>query len=157
MYKQARTTSLIIHILFVGFYIIYSSMSDIYQFLPPLLGILFVIFHKHSNDEQLFVSLLVFLCLTFYELHKSLTFGIMPIVFCITYFFIAKRLEALFSNNFLFMILYTAAIYLIYYAGTILCNVLFGIPALRLSSLFAYYLIIDCALALAYNYFIVKE
>ncbi|STQ86526.1 hypothetical protein LS73_003830 [Helicobacter muridarum] len=157
MHKRKQIKSFILALLAVGFYVFYTSMSDIYPLLPPLIGILFTLFNKYSNDKQLYVPLLVLLCLAFYELDKSLIFGIMPIVFCFTYFFISRRLESILSGNLSFMVLYIGILYLLYCGGIILCNILFNIPMLQFSFIFIYYLLADCIGTAIYCYFVLKE
>ena len=134
-------------------YAAYISVSDIYPLLPHLIGILFLIFHKHYDDEQFYAPMIVILCLFFYEFDKSLVVGIMPCVFFITRLFVVKRLESMLNTNSLFIALYIVAVYLLYMVGATLCNILFKIEIPEYSTIYIYYLFVDCALGLVYHIF----
>lgn len=137
-------------------YVIYTSLSDIYPLLPPLVGVLFLIFHKHYNDKNHYVSILVLLCVFYYEFDKSLIFGIMPLVFFITHLLVASALESAMELNWLFIVIYVALLYLLYVAGMILCNILFKTNVLDFSLIYVYYAVFDCALALLYYFLFMR-
>lgn len=156
LYRKSKNISFIYHILGFGFYLIYTSLSDIYPLLPPLVGVLFLIFHKHYNDKNHYVSILVLLCVFYYEFDKSLIFGIMPLVFFITHLLVASALESAMELNWLFIVIYVALLYLLYVAGMILCNILFKTNVLDFSLIYVYYAVFDCALALLYYFLFMR-
>lgn len=139
------------------FYVIYTSLSDIYPLLPPLIGVLFIIFHRHYNERELYLPLLVLLCIGFYELDKSLVFGILPIVFFVVHFFVARRLESIINTNSVFIVAYVALLYLLYFAGLRLSGSLFGTAVLDLSLTLIYYLIADLLISLVYYYLFIRR
>lgn len=134
-------------------YMIYISISDIYPLMPHLIGVLFLIFHKHYDDEQFYIPIIVLVCLFFYEFDKSLIVGIMACVFFITRLFVVKQLESLMNTNSFFVVLYIIAVYLLYMVGAILCNILFKVEIPQYSTIYIYYLLIDCGLGLFYHFF----
>lgn len=156
VYKQTKTKHILLIFLEVIAYLLYIIMSDIYPFLPPLMGVLFLIFHKHYNDEKFYIPAIILACLFFYEFDKSLLVGVIPCVFFIVKFFVAGRLESIMLINTVFVLIYVCSLYLIYFAGLLLCNILFKTTMLSISVIYIYYLAIDCALALLY-YLFVKE
>ncbi len=157
IYKQTKTKQFFYIIFGILFYIIYTSTSDIYPMLPPLIGVLFLIFHKSFNNDKIYISIIVLICLLFYELDKSLIIGIAPCVFFVVHLFIAQQLESLLLVNVIFILIYVIALYIFYFAGMLLCNVLFKTQILEFSTLYIYYLVIDSILALIYYYLFVKE
>ena len=105
LYKERKKSHIVLHVLGVVAYVLYVSMSDIYPLLPPLVGVLFLIFHRHYNDKNIYIPILVILCVFYYEFDKSLVVGIMPCVFFIVHLFIASRLESFLTLNIFFLVL----------------------------------------------------
>ncbi|RDU67087.1 hypothetical protein CQA53_02185 [Helicobacter didelphidarum] len=158
MFYKHITKPYIVRLLFgVALYIVYVSMSDIYPLLPPLIGILFVIFHKFNNLQQTYIPIFIVFCIFFYELDKSLIIGIIPCVFFIVHIFVAQQLESLLHVNSFFIIVYVVALYLFYLAGMILCNILLNTPVLEFSFIYVYYMIIDSILALVYYFIFIRD
>ncbi|MWV62441.1 hypothetical protein DCO58_04205 [Helicobacter saguini] len=155
-YKKSKVNHNIYFIFFAIAYLIYTSLSDIYPLLPPLVGVLFLIFHKHYNDRNHYVSILVLLCVFYYEFDKSLIFGIMPLVFFVTHLLVANSLESAMELNWLFIVIYVALLYLLYVAGMILSNILFKTNVLDFSLIYVYYAVFDCALALLYYFLFMR-
>lgn len=156
-YIRNKAKHIFLPIFGVFAYLLYTMMSDIYPLLPPFMGVLFLIFHRHFDEERFYVPTLVVLCLFFYEFDKSLLAGVAPCVFFVVQFFIAQQLESLLLVNVFFILIYVCALYLLYFAGLLLCNVLFKTPMPAVSSVYIYYLVLDCILALIYYYAIIKE
>lgn len=156
-YKRTKTKHITFIVLGIIAYLFYVMMSDIYPILPPLMGMLFLIFHKHYNDEKFYTSTIVLACLFFYEFDKTLLVGVIPCVFFIVRFFVAEQLESIVLINAPFVLVYVCSLYLLYFAGLLLCNVLFKTPMLSFSTIYMYYLIMDCISALIYYYLAIKE
>lgn len=154
-----RTKKVYIFFLMLCFciYILYICLSDIYPFLPPFVGVLFMIFYHHYDDEQFYIPIFILFALFFYEFDKSLVVGIMPCVFFIVYWFIVERLESALHVNMFFIPIYVCAVYLFYVGGMVLSNLLFQTPILNFTSLFLYYIIFDCLASLLYYYIWIKE
>lgn len=156
-YKYAKTKHIFLIFFGVVAYLLYVMMSDIYPFLPPLMGVLFLIFHRHYDEERFYIPIIVLACLLFFEFDKVLLAGIIPCVFFIVQFFIAQQLESILLVNAIFVLVYVCMLYLLYFAGLLLCNILFKTPMLATSTIYIYYLLIDCLLALLYYYIAIKE
>ncbi|PAF45823.1 hypothetical protein BKH40_02680 [Helicobacter sp. 11S02629-2] len=129
---------------------IYISASDIYPILPPLLGLLFMIFHQSFKRREFYRVIAVFLILGFFELDKLLVFGILPLVFFVIRYFVTLRLEDIANENLFFVSLYVVGIYLFYIAGMLLSNILFGTLNIDFKPILIYYFIIDLLVTLAY-------
>ena len=157
LYKERKKSHIVLHVLGVVAYVLYVSMSDIYPLLPPLVGVLFLIFHRHYNDKNIYIPILVILCVFYYEFDKSLVVGIMPCVFFIVHLFIASRLESFLTLNIFFLVFYVASCYMLYIAGMLLCNIIFKTPVLDFSSVYMYYAIVDAAFMLLYYFIFIKE
>lgn len=156
-YKHTKTKHIFLIFFGVVAYFLYVVMSDIYPLLPPLMGVLFLMFHRHYDDEKFYIPIVILACLLFFEFDKVLLAGIIPCVFFIVQFFIAQQLESILLVNAVFVLIYVCMLYLLYFAGLLLCNILFKTPMLDVSTIYIYYLILDCALALLYYYIFIKE
>ncbi len=157
IYKRTKAKYILLVVGGVITYFLYIVMSDIYPLLPPLMGILFLIFHQHYNEEKFYIPIVIIGCLFFYEFDKALLTGIIPCVFFIVQLFIAQQLESILLVNAFFILIYICALYLLYFAGLLLCNILFKTPMLAISSIYIYYLIMDCIFAILYYYIFIKE
>lgn len=156
-YKYTKTK----HNFFIFFgvivYFLYVMMSDIYPILPPLMGVLFLVFHRNYNEEKFYIPLIIIACLFFFEFDKVLLAGVIPCVFFIVQIFIAQQLESILLVNAIFVLIYVCMLYLLYFAGLLLCNILFKTPMLTASTIYIYYLVVDCLFALLYYYIAIKE
>lgn len=156
-YKYTKTKQVFLILLGVVAYFLYVMMSDIYRILPPFMGVLFLIFHRYYDKERFYIPIVILACLLFFEFDKALLAGIIPCVFFIVQFFIAQQLESILLVNAVFVLIYVCMLYLLYFAGLLLCNVLFKTPMLSASIIYVYYLVVDCFFALLYYYIIIKE
>lgn len=155
-YKYTKTKHIFLILFAVISYFIYVMMSDIYPFLPPLIGVLFMIFHRNYND-RFYISAIIVACLLFFEFDKMLLAGIIPCIFFIVQFFIARQLESVLLANVFFVFIYVCMLYLLYFFFLLLCNMLFKTTMLAMSSIYIYYFFIDCFFTLLYYYITTKE
>jgi len=71
---------------YIIFFVIYQSLSSIYLFLPPLLGVLFYLFSISLKDDDTVNSFFIILCLLIFEADKGY-----PIFSSILYFLIIYK------------------------------------------------------------------
>lgn len=62
-------------LLLVGAFVIYTSLSTLYLFLPPLLAVLFVAYYKALSRHDLFGLLVVIAMMLVFEAEKGFWFG----------------------------------------------------------------------------------
>ncbi|MFA5214482.1 hypothetical protein [Sulfuricurvum sp.] len=62
-------------LLLVGAFVVYTSLSTLYLFLPPLLAVLFLAFYKALTRHDLFGLLIVIAMLLIFEAEKGFWFG----------------------------------------------------------------------------------
>lgn len=81
------------------FFALYCFLGDIFVFLPPMLGVMFVLF-SHSIVQRKYANLvLIFLFLLWMECDRGLPLGVLTIFFTLYYFLIYIPMEFLFRKN----------------------------------------------------------
>lgn len=80
-------------LLLVGVFVIYTSLSTLYLFLPPLLAVLFVAFYKALNRYDLFGLLIVIAMMLVFEAEKGFWFGSTVLFFTLVSQMIIPKLE----------------------------------------------------------------
>lgn len=78
---------------------LYCFLGDIFVFLPPMLGVMFVLF-SHSIVQRKYANLvLIFLFLLWMECDRGLPLGVLTIFFSFYYFLVYIPMEFLFRKN----------------------------------------------------------
>lgn len=81
------------------FFALYCFLGDVFVFLPPMLGVMFVFF-CHSVMQRKYANLaLIFLFLLWMECDKGLPLGVLVIFFTFYYFLVFIPMEFLFRKN----------------------------------------------------------
>lgn len=93
--------------------IVYCCLTDLYVILPPLFGILFLLFAKTLKEQKMGLLFLLLMCLFFIELDKGVLFGSLFLIFCGLYFTFYLPLSFVFQKVFTFKIFCIFCIYLI--------------------------------------------
>lgn len=129
--------------IYVALFVIYESISSIYLFLPPLLGILFFLFiNSLKNDDSLSLFLIVF-CLLVFESEKGYHLFSVVIYFALIYWYVLPRLEQNFSCEPCIKISIVLLAYIgFYFFGVVLSNVFLAeMPSINYYV--AYYILVE--------------
>ncbi|PAF52196.1 hypothetical protein [Helicobacter sp. 13S00477-4] len=137
-------------LLLICFYF-YTCLSDVYLFLPPMIGLLFVFYIQISRDNLWILSFAVFVCLIFFEYDHDQHAGILPLVFVVTNWLVIKKFRLLFEENVFFVIIYIALIYLVYFFSLYSFGIFNGVFNSDLSLSFVYYIFYESCLAIIYE------
>jgi len=126
----------------VGF-LLYTALSGIYLFLPPLLAVLFILFVKAlKNNNSLFVFSVVF-CLVVFEAENNYVLFSTVIYFLIIYKYIIPKIIINFSCNSCIKIATVLLVYIGFFIfNSILSNV-FLVPMPSLNYYIIYYIVIE--------------
>lgn len=133
----------IVPLLYVVFFIIYSSLSAVYPILPPLFALLLVLFSKALDRKDSILALLISLCLVVFEAN----FGYM-LFSSIVYFYIAQKLimpkvEQSVSCVSCIRITYVLLAYIGYFLFLTLLSNIFLLQAPSLNYYIIYYIVIE--------------
>ena len=80
-------------LLLVGAFVVYTSLSTLYLFLPPLLALLFLAFYKALNRHDLFGLLIVIAMMLIFEAEKGFWFGSTILFFTFLSRFLIPKIE----------------------------------------------------------------
>lgn len=99
MQRNRLTQKNIGYFLAFAFFALYCFLGDIFLFLPPMLGVMFVLF-SHSIVQRKYANLvLIFLFLLWMECDRGLPLGVTTLFFSLYYFAVYIPFEFLFRKN----------------------------------------------------------
>ncbi|MDO7253177.1 hypothetical protein [Helicobacter cappadocius] len=137
-------------LLLVGFSF-YISVSDIYLYLPPMLGLLFIFYMQTSRENRWVVSISIVACLIFFEYDHDERAGILPLIFVFTNWLVVKRLRLLFEENIFFVFIYVPLIYAVYFFVLYLLGMFAGGISSNLEPIFISYVFYEACLGIVYE------
>jgi hypothetical protein len=130
-------------IIYTALFVVYISLSSIYLFLPPMFGVLFVIFSKVLKDENSLGIFLVSFCLLVFESEKGYTLFTSVIYFIILYRFIIPKLQQNFSCISCIKFLSIVFVYIGFYLFCLLLANIFLLPLPNITYYIIYYIVIE--------------
>ncbi len=136
----------IINILLFIFILFYSSLTDIFYWLPPLLGIAFVLFCRYMDTRKFYYIFLLMVYLLFFEAGAGFPFLSAVIFFCIAYFIFMPYLRFLVCSPKYLIPFYTLFIYYGYFLFCSIMGYITGMPVPNISLLFLVFSIIDAVI-----------
>ena len=129
--------------LYVIVYIIYESMSSVYLFLPPLLGVLFVLLVNALDKNETMSVIMIVLCLVVFEADKGYILFTSTIYFLLAYKFIIPKI--IHSSNCVSCIKmsYIILAYIGYYLSNALFANIFLLEIPSIDYYIIYYIVIE--------------
>ena len=129
--------------LYVLFFVIYQSLSSIYIFLPPLLGVLFYIFAIALKEKNtLNISLIIF-CILIFEVDKGYKMFSAILFFLIVYRFILPSIIKNFSCYSCIRSSYTILAYIGFFLFNLILSYIFMNDMPSFNYYIIYYIIIE--------------
>ncbi len=128
---------------YAALFFIYSALSGIYLFLPPLLVILFVLFSKSIKDQNQPLLMLTIFCLVLFESQYEYVLLSTAFYFSILHYFVIPKLEQTIScitcNRIIIVTLIYIGFYLFYnfFAG------IFSLPLASINYFVIYYAMVE--------------
>ena len=124
-------------------YILYSSLSSIYPFLPPLFGVLFLLFVRAVEREDILFLMLVSFDLLVFEANYGEIFFSSIFYFYIATKFLLPKIEQSFNCYSCVRIMYVIFAYIGYYIFLMLLSKIFLFPMVHINYYIVYYIIIE--------------
>ncbi len=128
---------------YVIFFIIYTSLSSIYLFLPPMFAVLFVLFINALKKEDALSLFLISFCLIIYESQMSFPLFSSIIYFGLIYKFVIPKLKKNFGCAACIKASYVLLAYIGFYLFLSLLSNIFMLPAPSINYYIIYYIIIE--------------
>jgi len=125
-------------------YILYSSLSSIYLFLPPLFSLLFFLFVHSLRREHLLSLVFISFALLVFEANYGEVFFSTIFYFYIATKFLLPKIEQSFNCYSCIRILYVLLAYIGYFLFLLLISQIFLLPIeVHISYYMLYYIIIE--------------
>ena len=128
---------------YVALFVLYSSLSSIYPFLPPLLGLLFVFFIRALDREDIFALALISFSLLVFEANNGYLFFSSIFYFYIAAKFLLPKVEQNFNCYSCIRIMYILMAYIGYFLFLMLLSKIFLLPEQHISYYIIYYIVIE--------------
>lgn len=143
MQRSITNKKSIAPLIYIVLFAIYESLSSIYLFLPPLLGVLFVLFVDALEREDTVSVMVVSFCLVLFEADKGYILFTSIIYFILVYKFIMPRLIQSTSCYSCIKISYVVLAYLGFFVFNYILSKIFLSPMPTMSYYIIYYIIIE--------------
>jgi protein-S-isoprenylcysteine O-methyltransferase Ste14 len=129
--------------IYVALFVFYSSLSSIYLFLPPLLGVLFVLFIRAQEREDILALVLICFSLLIFEANFGYLFFSSIFYFYVASKFLLPKIEQNFNCYSCVRIMYVLLAYIGYYLFLILLSKIFLLPLPHIDYYIVYYIVIE--------------
>ena len=143
MQRSITNKKSIAPLVYIVLFAVYESLSSIYLFLPPLLGVLFVLFVDALEREDTIAVMVVAFCLVLFEADKGYTLFTSIIYFIIVYKFIMPRLIQSTSCYSCIKISYIVLAYLGFFLFNYILSKIFLSPMPTMNYYIIYYIVIE--------------
>lgn len=145
-YKEIAKVAL----LCCGFFI-WTMCNRIFLFLPPLIGLLFIIFIDIHQRKNLIATIGILICLVIFEVQNQLPLGILPLVFLVVRYIITEKFNLIFGHNALFVFWYVGILYLSYFFVMYIFEMFGSRLEFRFHSVFIVYFLCESCVGILYE------
>ena len=128
---------------YVALFVIYESLSSIYLFLPPMLGVLFFLYINSLKNDNSVITFLIVFCLMIFESEKGYNLFSVVIYFSLIYMFILPKLEQNFSCSPCIKISIILLAYIGFYFFEIILGSIFMTEMPSINYYVIYYILIE--------------
>lgn len=129
--------------IYVALFVLYESLSTIYLFLPPLLGVLFFLFIKAFRREDLLSIILVVFSIVVYESEKGYLLFSAIIYFALVLKYILPKIEQNFNCKVCIRASIIVLAYIGFYLFSSILSTIFLMPMPSISYYVVYYMVIE--------------
>jgi len=129
--------------LYVVLFFVYTALSGIYLFLPPLLAVLFILFSKAlKNNDSIFI-LLVSFCLLLFEAENGYVLFSTIIYFVFIYKYVIPKITQSISCNSCIKFIIVVLVYMGFFLFYSLLSNIFLLPIPSINYYVIYYIVIE--------------
>jgi len=129
--------------IYVALFLVYSALSGVYLFLPPLLSVLFLYFTRSLKNEDSVGLFLISLCLVIFESQNNFMLFSTIIYFLIIYRYVLPKLYMNFSCLSCIKISTVLLAYLGFFVFNSLLSYIFLLPEPSINYYIVYYIVIE--------------
>ena len=143
MQRSISNKNSLVPFVYVLVFLVYSALSGIYLFLPPLLAVLFVLFARAIKREDTLFIFLISLCLIIFEAENNYMLFSTIIYFLILYKYILPSIYTNFSCSFCIKISIVLLAYIGFFIFNSLLSYIFLFPETSMNYYIIYYIVIE--------------
>jgi len=129
--------------LYIVFFVLYSSLSSIYPYLPPMFAVLFLFFVRALKAKDPVYIAIISFCLVVFEANNGYTTFSSILYFYMIYKFFLPKISQNFSCYSCQKISYLLLAYLGYFLFLLLWSSIFLLPAPEINYYIVYYIVIE--------------
>jgi len=130
-------------LLYVVLFLLYSSLSTIYIYLPPLLGVLFFLLSKAIRNDDLLLAFIVSFCLVIFEANNGYLLFSSVIYLTLADRFAIPKIIQNFSCKSCVKISYILLSYIGYYLFLLIAAKVFLLDTPSFNYYIVYYIVIE--------------
>jgi len=128
---------------YIVLFVLYTSLSSVYLFLPPMLAVLFVLYSKALDKNELLLIVLISFCFMLFEANQGYFLFSTILYFSLVYKFIMPKLAQNFSCKFCLKVSYVLLSYIGLYLFLTLISKVFLLPSPEINYYIVYYIVIE--------------
>jgi len=133
----------LVAIFLVILFVLYDSLGSIYSFLPPLLTILYVLFSRALDNDDIVSVFIIGFCLIIFEANYGYIFLSSVVYFYILYKIIMPKITQNFSCVTCIRMINVILVYIGFFLFLTLLSNIFLLPQPQLNYYIIYYIIIE--------------
>lgn len=134
-------------------FFVWTMLSHIFLFLPPMIGLLFIIFIDLYQKKNFIGIIAIMFCLVVFESENQLPLGVLAIVFLIVNYIIVEKFNLIFGHNIFFVFWYVGLLYLGYFLVIYIIKMFGSGLGFSLHSIFVFYFLCESCIGLFYEKF----
>jgi len=128
---------------YVALFLVYSALSGVYLFLPPLLSVLFLFFTRALKREDSIALLLISLCLVIFEAQNDFMLFSTIIYFLFIYRYVLPKIYMSFSCLSCIKISIVLLAYIGFFVFNSILSYIFLLPEPSINYYIVYYIVIE--------------
>lgn len=129
--------------LYVVAFLLYTALSGVYLFLPPMLAILFIFFSKALKKENPVSLFLIFICLLLFEAENGYVLFSTVIYFAVMYRYIMPKITQSLGCNSCIKLLTVILVYIGFFVFHSVLSSVFLLPEPSINYYVIYYIAIE--------------
>jgi hypothetical protein len=129
---------------------IYDSISVIYSFLPPLLGVMSLFIYKALDEDDRYFLFVLSIYLVIFEANRGFLLFSTILFLLLTYYYIIPKLRNITICKKCLYPIYIALSYIGYFLFTLILSFLLNVDYINFDYIVIYYILIEIIIALVW-------
>ncbi len=143
MQRNITYKSFIKYVVWSLLFALYAALSTVYLFLPPMIGVLFLLFHYAQTRKNSLLLLFVLIDVVILEALKGFLAFSLLLYFLLQERFIIPKIKQSINARHLRNFLYVAFSYFGYFLFSALLAQIFLLPRIELDFYIVYYIVVE--------------